>query len=113
MNRELIVEQSMGDKDLWVYLIIFLKRDIITYVDNPYRYLIEVSEAMDDVLLSETEHNYNKFMKVSIKVNLKLKPNVYRLYKLTEFDFPTLDAWWEYLPLEKKVEIYTRRKNVR
>lgn len=112
---ELVYEQKEGfiTKDPTVYLISYLRDDIIKYVkNNPYQYVVKMQPKLYTLLLDETRNPLGYRIRI-LDVLIVPNDNIdkgYTIYKSKNLDYPNLEKWWEYLPLEKKANIYLKNK---
>lgn len=114
MELEKVYEQKEEfiDYPPEVYLLLYLREDIINYVDNPYQYLVKMKFKLYNTLLDEYKSPLSKNIRI---LDVLIKPDngidkSYIIYKHKEEVYPNLDSWWEYLPLDKKAEIYLNHK---
>lgn len=109
--------RNMEDNDPQVYLIDFLRKDILKYASiNPFKYLIRIDNELFNTLEYEIISVWKNFNKKILDV--KIEPcndcdNEYIIYKICDenIDYPDLDKWWEYLPLKRKANIYLNNKS--
>ena len=106
-----IYTNKFVDLDPTVYLISYLRDDIIKYVVNPYQYLIKMEPKLYTILSDEMRNPLGtdiRFMKVLVKPDCDVESG-YIIYR-GDMDYPNLDAWWECLDIDKKVKLYIENK---
>ena len=98
--------RNMEDNDPQVYLIHFIREDILKYASiNPYQYVIRIANDLYEILIDEIRNWDKRILNVKIEPNNDYD-NEYMIYKINGYTYPDLNAWWEYLSLEKKANIY-------
>ena len=106
-------EEEFIMKDPTVYLISYLRDDIIKYIkNNPYQYMVKMQPKLYTILLDETRNPLGyrlRILEVLIVPDYNINKG-YTIYKSKNLDYPNLDKWWEYLSLKKKVDIYRNKK---